>query len=701
MQQDQYVGLDFETYASTDLLKHGLHRYINCPDFTPLLAAVVWVEGSVTQRFEGRVFDFVEDYEGEKAKLVDLLSYTKIVAHNAGFEQAVLGRMGIDIPSSRFVDSAVLARSAGAAGKLEAAAPQLLGTDKLAVGYELIKLFSIPGQYQVDHHSMAFNPKIRVDYMTEWAKFAEYCAIDAELSLRLAGTLLQHVSAEELANNAVTMDMNNTGWHVDLGMVEVMQRRFLANVQRTVEDFRTLTGAVDLNLNSHPQLLEWCAKRGVRASSFDEAHVAKLIRSLDKRLESSTLDSTKRGNYIEVRAMLLAKQAMGGSSLKKLATILDTVGDDGRLHDQYLHCGAGATYRTTGRGVQMQNLKRLNGQGDDMAELLMPDTEWDNGKLASNLRQVFTATDTLGQLIVGDFSSVESRGLAWQAGEQWKLKAYAKGEDLYKVQAALMFGIDPSHVNKEQRQIGKVAELACGYGAGADAVKDFAEKMGVTLSEGESAKLVKDWRAANPQIVEYWQSLDDILHHALRGVHASTVIPHGRVQIEPFLAPDSLRTQVGDEKLLSLRIKLILHDNTEVLNRVIHGVHEVGRSIQYWKPSERKTGDLWTDTFMDPKTKRQRPYTVYGGKLAGLLTQSLCREVFFTSLRQVHEWCAHHTNVKLVGQFHDEIVLDWEPQPGAARLAQVKDALQVAMTHTILPEFPLAADIKSDYRYTK
>src|SRR4029078_1299302 len=115
----------------------------------------------------------------------------------------------------------------------------------------------------------------------------------------------------------------------------------------------------------------------------------------------------------------------------------------------------------------------------------------------------------------GDFASVESRGLAWQAGEEWKLHAYFKGHDLDKVQAGRLFGVEPADVTKEQRQIGKVGELACGYGAGPAAVKEFAAKMGVELSEGESTKLVKDGRDANPKIVDYWYDLDKVMHWAL------------------------------------------------------------------------------------------------------------------------------------------------------------------------------------------
>jgi hypothetical protein len=231
-------------------------------------------------------------------------------------------------------------------------------------------------------------------------------------------------------------------------------------------------------------------------------------------------------------------------------------------------------------------------------------------------------------------------------------------------------------------------------------VKDFAEKMGVVLSEVESAMLVRDWRAANPKTVEYWYALDDALHKALTMRAPMKVdIPHGRVMIDPAAAPESLSMQVGNPNLLSLRVRLLLHDNTLVLTRVIHGVHEVGRNIHYWKPSERKTGNLWTDTWMNPKTKRQQPFTIYGGKLAGLLTQSLCREVFFDSLRQVHAECAKWNNVSLVGQMHDEIVLDWVP--GALSLADARAMLEQCMTNTQLPGFPLAAEMKHDYRYTK
>ena len=692
------IGLDFETYAATDLIVNGLDNYVNCPFFRPLVAAVAYSDAG---EIVTKSFDFVNDYAHELMLLKETLNNCIIVAHNAGFEQTVLKRMGIDLPSESFIDSAVLARAAGAAGKLEAAAPQLLGGNKLESGFGLIKLFSIPGEYQARSNSMAFNPRVVEDHLDDWSEFIAYCVQDAVLSFQLGQYLSSSCGVEEHRFNAVTMDMNNTGWFVDIPLVEEMQRQYHANVKQAVEKFRIDCDAPDLNLASFQQLQKWCEDRGVKAKSFEETAVEKLLASLYKRMASKPNmdEDTKRG-YQQVIELLLTKQTVGGSSLKKLQTILDRTGSDGRLRDQYLHVGAGATRRTSGRGVQLQNLKRLNGQGDVVELLFDPAVTWPNDRLAANLRQVFRATDDNGQLIVGDFSSVESRGLAWQSGEQWKLDAYAHGQDLYKVQAGLIFNKPVDQVTKSERQIGKVGELACGYGAGPDAVRDFAAKMGVSMTQHESAKLVRDWRSANDGIVHYWHALNDGLHTATGGAYTSVSMAYGTVEIEPVMAPASLRQQTDDVDLVSLQITM--RTGSKILfNRVIHGAHLKGRNVGYWKPSERKTGDLWVDRFTNPKTKQVQPYTVYGGKLAGLLTQSLCREIFFTCLLDVHVWIEDLPNVQLIGQFHDEIVLDWAPQLNQPDLFTVMGKLNESMTRTTLPDFPLAAEIKHDFRYTK
>src|SRR5690606_22190619 len=133
------IGLDFETFSSVDLRKHGAARYFESPDFTVLCASIYTSSGKVS-------FDFVRN-PGVLSRFEDqLLSAGPIAAHNASFEMQVCKRLGFNIPDYKWVDSAAAARAWGAAGKLEAAAPQLLTQQKVETGPDLIKLFCVPNK---------------------------------------------------------------------------------------------------------------------------------------------------------------------------------------------------------------------------------------------------------------------------------------------------------------------------------------------------------------------------------------------------------------------------------------------------------------------------------------------------------------------------------------------------------------------------
>ncbi len=709
----ELIGLDFETYGAEDLPTHGLARYAKHKTFMPLIGSVAWrsVNGGMIDR---KTFDFVYHRATSTRELRAFLDPMYICAHNAPFEQMVLDNLGIHYSSNKFIDSAVVARAAGAGSSLEAAAPQLLDLPKLELGKQLIKLFSIPGPYQDGNSEKMFDPKVIADHPTEWAQFGEYCEVDASLSLEIVERYLGYLTERELHYQAITMDMNRTGWCVDVDLVEEMQRRYQENMAQALFDFRQRHQADELNLNSLKQLKEWCAERGVRASSFDEKHVDRLLSRIQAKLAQPGLTDEQIDRYSAVEDLLTTKKILGGSSLKKLKVILDTAAEDGsgayRLWDQYLHYGAGQSGRTTGRSVQMQNLKRLSTVAD-MAELDDPDSEWDNTKLAENLRQVFTATDQNGRLIVGDFSSVESRGLAWLAQEEWKLSSYRQGLDLYKVLAGKIYDKPHDAVTKDERQTGKVGELACGYGAGPGAVVSFAEGMGVHLEEGEATKLVWDWRDANPGIVNLWARLDWMLHECVeRRAPQSLGLPDQLLlRLTPCATPASLTKQVPGRGIQSVRMAIDDGHGEQFMVRYFHGCYVRGRNICYFRPTDRKTGDLWREQYVDPKTKQTRYYELYGGKLAGILTQSFCRELFFQALEQVHGWSLAHDNITLVGQFHDEIVVDWKPgwqaRAGGGNALSILEAKQ-DMTAMMsdpgrVPSFPLAAEIKDDYRYTK
>jgi hypothetical protein len=139
-----------------------------------------------------------------------------------------------------------------------------------------------------------------------------------------------------------------------------------------------------------------------------------------------------------------------------------------------------------------------------------------------------------------------------------------------------------------------------------------------------------------------------------------------------------------------------------VLQRVFQGCYMRGNQIAYYKPSRLASGKLWHDTFMDPKTKRPKFYGLYGGKLTGILVQSFCREIFFDILKDVEMVFSSDPGVGLIGQFHDELVLDYNPALTIRRLEQVKAQFHRLMSRsTRFKGLPMAAEVKSSYRYTK
>ena len=125
----------------------------------------------------------------------------------------------------------------------------------------------------------------------------------------------------------------------------------------------------------------------------------------------------------------------------------------------------------SGRNIQLQNLPQNHipdlteareivkyGYHDEIEMLYgdVPDT------LSQLIRTAFIPRPGM-KFIVADFNSVEARVLAWLAGEDWRMEAFAKGEDIYCASASKMFGVPvvKHGENGHLRQKGKVAELAC------------------------------------------------------------------------------------------------------------------------------------------------------------------------------------------------------------------------------------------------
>ena len=693
-----FIGIDFETYCEEDIRAKGIYNYTAHPSFRPILVSVVLADAPL----QILSFDLTDD--DNRDRFMQQMNHSidnghVFAAHNADFELLCCEYFGL---KPTIVDTAALCRANGASSSLGSATVQLGVGYKLPEGKDLIKKFCHPredGTALVDHHEDWTH-----EDWNDWTTFVRYCDDDARSAYVLAmdRSLMTPEMYQELTKYApLTTMMNRRGWPVDLALVEVFEQQAKKNKEKALEDFRThYDPKGELNLNSHVQLKKWCKKRGVIATSFDEQHVSSMMDRIDKRIDkllSMPLPPPMTDLY-SVWKMLRTKQIIGGSSLKKLPVIKRLVSEDGRLHGQYMHVGAGQSFRTSGTGAQMQNLPRLNGEPGDVTQA----HTWTNDQLAHNLRQCFVASHPDGELIVCDLSSIESRGLAYLAGEDWKLRAYAQHQDLYKVLARNIYSTDYHLITKDQRQTGKVGELSCGYGAGAGAVQSFANKMGVEMSEEAASKLVFDWRDQCPKTVELWEKLDRLMHDALKNNWASrttigsgTYDEHIVAEIMPIATPESLRTI--NPHAVSVRLGLYVNGDL-YLSRVFHGCYYRGRDVCYYKATDRKSGPLWSDTYRNPKTKQYAYNKLYGGKLTGILVQSFCRQLFFEGMLRVQK--KECEGFELIGQFHDELIVDW--WEADLSLVEAMNRLKYYMTdEPRFKEMLIEAEVKAAYRYIK
>jgi hypothetical protein len=94
--------------------------------------------------------------------------------------------------------------------------------------------------------------------------------------------------------------------------------------------------------------------------------------------------------------------------------------------------------------------------------------------------------------------------------------------DLYKDFASKLYNVEVDEVSKAQRQIGKVAHLGLGFGAGAATFVRIAKIMGgVDMDLAQAKEVVDTWRAAYKPIVLGWKRCQRLLADAAAGVETA------------------------------------------------------------------------------------------------------------------------------------------------------------------------------------
>ena len=493
-----HISLDIETYSSVDLNKSSVYRYSEAPDFEILLLGYSVDDDPV------QVVDLAS---GERIpeEILAALTDERVIkwAFNANFERVCLSRY-LGMPNDEFLDPAqwrctmVMAWYQTLPGKLADVAVALNVTEKkMEEGKDLIRYFSMPCKATKTNGGRTRNlPRHAPE---KWATYKAYNAQDVETERAVYKALLHHALPEhEWALYALDQRINDRGVRVDRLLVKNAMAVDLAFSQQAFQRAQELTGLE--NPGSVSQLKAWLADMDMP------------MESLSKRI----VQEKAAGAEGIVKELLELRLELSKTSVKKYESMARCICKDGRVHGLLQFGGASRTFRWAGRLVQAQNLPQnhlpdlnlardiVRSGDEEQLELLfgsVPNT------LSELIRTAFIPRDGC-RFIVADFSAIEARVLAWLAGEEWVLEEFRGKGKIYEATASRMFHIPQEtivkgHPNYEYRQKGKQATLSCGYGGSVGALK----AMGAKMPEEEMQPLVDAWRAANPNIVRFWNAL--------------------------------------------------------------------------------------------------------------------------------------------------------------------------------------------------
>jgi DNA polymerase len=681
--------LDQETYSETSIT-HGTHAY--AADAAILLVAWAWDDAPV------QVLDLTLPNTRPDGLIAALgFPNTEVVIHNSHFDRTVIRHVwGVDIPTDRIHDTMVQAMAHSLPGSLGMLCEVLgLPADKAKDkdGKRLIQLFCKPlgGNYKLDRATRETHP-------AEWERFKAYAASDVEAmrEVRKRMPTLNFTPAErELWQ--LDQRINDRGVQIDLALV----RSAIEAIDRAKHELAGRTREITEGSVSSTTLNEVFRLHLFEAFGIDLPDLQ--MATIEKALAETDLNPA-------MRELLLIRLQASSTSTSKYRVLQRGTSLDGRLRGLLQFCGAIRTGRWAGRLFQPQNLPRPTlkqkaiDAGIEALRAGCAHLTVDNVMelVSSCIRSCIVAAPGK-KLVVADLANIEGRVQAWLANEEWKLKAFrdfdaGQGPDLYKLAYAKSFKIEPEAVNSDQRQVGKVQELALAYEGGVGAFATFAGAYNIDLddlaykvlpeaSEEIVAKadkflewakkdkrpryglsddafvacdvLKRVWRDAHPNITGYWHKLKNVVGKALAN-----------------------RGNTYSEIGLKVRASK---------NWLLIGLPS-GRTLCYPSPRVAEDGAV-SYMGIDQYTRKWTRISTHGGKLFENIVQAIARDVMAANMPLIEA-----AGYAIILTVHDEIIAETPDTPDF-NADNLSDLLSAPPPWAL--DMPLAAAGFETHRYRK
>jgi DNA polymerase len=577
-------------------------------------------------------------------------NYTgQIRAHNAAFERLIFWYvLQINFKLEQFYCTATQARANCAPGSLEDVG-RFAGASmkKDHRGAQLIRLMCVP--------PFKDSPELM-------AEMIQYCEQDVR-AMRAISQAMRDLSAEELEDYHVNERINDRGVLVDVPLCQAAVKFASDELIEIEQIVKEVTGGAITSVRS-PRMREWVLER-----VGDEA------KKLMEKDGKYSIDKTVRANLLlmenpdevpaDVQEVIQCADDLWASSVAKfnrLSCLADE--EDQRVRGAFVFAGGSATGRASSYGAQVHNFTRkCADEPEDVRQAMVrghaivPRYGKRVTDVLKGMLRPALIPATGKHFVVADWAAIEARVNPWLSGRgDNKLELFRTGEDVYKVNAAATFNVRVDAVTKDQRQIGKVQELACGFAGGVGAFAAMGRAYGISLPEPVAKRMVDGWRRANPWSVPYWSALEEAYTRAMRnkgrefkagritylfdGLHLWYALPSGRILCYPYAKLES---------------------------------EGVTYAKAAWKPAQ--------DAKEWPRAR------LWKGLACENVTQAVANDLLRHSLRQLDDVVLH---------VHDEIVVETADPEAAENLKRV-----MCTAPAWADGLPLAAEVETMKRYGK
>lgn len=418
-------------------------------------------------------------------------------------------------------------------------------------GTRLLNKFSVP------RNPTKTDPRRRIlpaDDPEDTERLYSYCDTDVATEQQCAERM-EPMTPAELFFWMIDQEINHRGVGIDRAGI----RDCIAVLEEALHQYGRECFAITGGLEPG-QLAEirgWLAGQGVSLPDMQAETIEQALGPGWQVWDPATGQMVALALPPAARRVLEIRSLIGSASVKKLYAMEYQASRDDRLRNLIVHHGA-RTGRPTGEGPQPLNLPRsgpplvwcgacrrphklsvtacpwcgvpcppIERKGrwqpdmvphvlEIMAARSLGLVEWFFGDallaISGCIRGLFVARPGY-DLIASDYSAIEAVVAAMMGGEQWRIDTFRAGRDIYLASASMITGIpyetyiayyeQHGEHHPDRQYVGKIAELALGYGGWEGAWRAFDPNQ-TDKQTAEIETIIRAWRNASPQIVALW-----------------------------------------------------------------------------------------------------------------------------------------------------------------------------------------------------